>query len=34
MARGKTTAEKFDCLIVPFQLHPHPLHGVEQDEVR
>ena len=31
---NETTAEEFDDLIVPFQLHPYPLHGVEQDEVR
>ena len=29
----ETAAEQFDDLIVPFQLNPHPLHGVEQDEV-
>ena len=31
---GKTTAEEFDDLIVPFQLHPQPLHCVEKDNVR
>ena len=31
---NETTAEEFDDLIVPFQLHPYPLHGVEQEEVR
>jgi len=30
---GKAALEKVDDLIVPFQLHPHALHGVKQDEV-